>query len=47
MTKSEAFPIALELLDIATMYINDDLRPDMERAIAMLREVVDDSETKK
>lgn len=46
MTKSEALPIAIEALDIAVQYINDEIRVDIQTIIDKLREINNEPEQK-
>lgn len=47
MTKSEALPIAIEALEIAVQYINDEIRDEMQGVIVKLKEINDQPETEK
>ena len=47
LTKSEAFPLAVEILDIAVQYVSDDIRDDIQAVIVKLKEINDQPETEK
>ena len=47
MTKSEAFPLAVEMLEIAVKYISDDIREDIQAVIVKLKEIDDQPEIEK